>query len=301
MPSLVTWYVLFLILAFILLFFVAGYVSARSNGNFDTRLNTPVGWLTAAAFVGITSVGMIAVYGTRFPFSSRGDVLPLLFHTGPLVAGWIGLTVAVGHARLVRLFRRAEETRTVSVASTEGPIIVTGEVESTRRATSPALDRPAVCWTWVFSIRGVTGQSDDDWLTRKADSGGVPFDLDDGSGPVRIDPREATITFPLADEYVYPADGPQPGAVGRDLHQSVPGDEYRYEEAVSTDGDCLTVLGTVDDDGTLVAARIYRPGMASTASQRYTRRSILAAGGGLVAIWVGVHLAAGYFGTPLPF
>ena len=301
MPPLVTWYVLFVVLAFVLLFLVAGYEQARSSGDFDTRWNTPIGWLAAAAFVGIASVGVIAVYGARIPFSSRGDVLPLLFHTVPLIAGWIGLAVAVSHARLVRLFRHAEETATASVPTTDGPIIVTGEVESTTEANSPALSQPSVCWTWEFSLRGVAGQDDDNWITRKADSGGVPFDLDDGSGAVRVDPREATISFPLVETHVCPANGPQPGAVGGNLHRSVPGDEYRYEEGVASDGDPLTVLGTVDDDGTLVATRIYRPGMASTASRRYTHRAILAGGGGLIAIGCGVGLAADYFGTTFPF
>ena len=81
----------------------------------------------------------------------------------------------------------------------------------------------------------------------------------------------------------------------------MPGDEYRYQEGVATDGDLLTVLGRVTDDGTLNASRIYRPGMASTAGRRYAHRALLAAGGGLVAIWGGIHLAASYFGTPLPF
>ena len=80
----------------------------------------------------------------------------------------------------------------------------------------------------------------------------------------------------------------------------MPGDEYRYEAGVATDGDPLTVLGRVTDDGTLKATRIYQPGMASTASRRYAIRAVLAAGGGLVAIWCGVRLAASYFGTPLP-
>ena len=301
MASLLGWYVLVVVLTFVGLFFTASYTHAQSSGDFDTEWNTPIGWLLVAATIGIVSVGVIGVYGTEYRFSGRQDAWSLFFNTVPLVGGWVALAVAVSHARLVDRFRRAEETPTATVRSAEGPIIVTGEVESTQQANSPALSQPAVCWTWEFSLRGVAGQSDDNWLTRTADSGGVPFDLDDGSGAVPVDPREATITFPLVESHVCPADGPQPGAVGRDLHRSVPGDEYRYQEGVATDGDLLTVLGRVTDDGTLNASRIYRPGMASTASRRYAHRALLAAGGGLVAIWGGIHLAASYFGTPLPF
>ena len=300
MASLLGWYVLVVVLAFVGLFFAASYAQAKSSGDFDTKWNTPIGWLLLAATVGVVSVGVIGVYGTEYRFSGRRDAWSLFFNTVPLVGGWVALAVAVSHARLVDRFRRAEETQTATVPSTAGPMIVTGEVEATTEAHSPALSHPAVCWTWEFSIRGVAGQSDDNWLTREVDSGGVPFDFDDGSGPVRVDPREATITFPMVETHVCPADGPQPGTVGTNLHRSVPGEEYRYEEGVAADGDPLTVLGRVTDDGTLTASRIYRPGMASTASRRYAVRAVLAAGGGLVAIWFGVRLAAGYFGTPLP-
>jgi hypothetical protein len=301
MVSLLGWYVLVVVVTFVLLFFATSYAQARSSGDFDTQWNTPIGWLLVAATIGVVSVGVIGVYGTKVPFSGRRrDLWPLAFHTVPLVAGWVALAVAASHGRLVGRFRRAEETPTASRPATDRLSIVTGEVESTTEANSPASSRPAVCWTWEFSLRGVAGQSNDNWITRKADSGGVPFDLNDGSGPVRVDPREATITFRMVDEYVCPADAPQPGKVGTNLHRSVPGDEYRYEEGVATDGDPLTVLGTVAEDGTLEATRIYRPETAATASRRYAVRAILAAGGGLVAIWFGIRLAANYFGTPLP-
>ena len=301
MASLLDWYALAVVLTFVLLFSTAAYVQARSSGDFDTKWNTPIGWLLVAATVGVASVGVIGVFGTGITLSGRLGALALYFNSFPLLAGCVLLAVAAAHVRLVGLFRHAEETRTATVSATDEPIIVTGEVDATTQATSPALSQPAVCWTWEFSLRGVLGQPDDKWFDRKADSGGIPFDLDDGSGPVRVDPREATITFPMVDEYVCPADGPQPGEIGENLHRSVGGDEYRYREGIASDGDPLTVLGRVTDDGTLKASRIYRPGMASTASRRYAMRATLAASGGLVAIWFGVRLAAGYFGTPLPF
>ena len=308
MPSALAWYVLTIVLMFILIFFVAVYEQSRSSGDLDTRWNTPVGWLLAAAMVGIVAVGTIAVYGTAVPVPDRGESGRFLLHTGPLIGGCVLIAVAVSHGQLVWLFRRAESRPTATVPDTDGTVIVTGEVEPAADesmpatdTTSPALDQPAVCWTWEFSIRGVLGQPDDRWYTRKADSGGVPFDLDDGSGSVRVDPTSAIIKLPMSDHHLCPADGPHPGRVGRNLHQSVGGEEYRYEEGVADDGDPLTVLGTVTDEGTLDARRIYRPGMATTATRRYTRRAVFAAGGGLVAIGYGVRLAASYFGTPLPF
>lgn len=45
-------------------------------------------------------------------------------------------------------------------------VIATGEVDATTHKTSPALSQPAICWTWQFLIRGVSGQTDDRWLVR---------------------------------------------------------------------------------------------------------------------------------------
>lgn len=312
MPSALEWYVLFVVMTFVALFVVAHYVQWTGSGAIETQWNTPVGWLLAAATVGIFVVGVIAVFGSTVPIPARQEWLSYAIHTGPLVGGCLALAVAAGHSRLVLLFRRSERTQTTAVSDSESgtTVIVTGDVEATTHAISPALSQPAVCWSWTFEIRGTPEQEfslqpnslqagEPKWIPRKADSGGVPFDLDDGSGPVRIDPTAATLTVPMTNEHVCPADGPQPGRVGANLHQSVGGDTYRYREAVADDGDELTILGTVTDDG-LDATRIYHPRTAATACQRYTHRALVAAVGGTVGIVAGIWLTARLFAVPLP-
>ena len=300
MSSLLAWYVLVVVFVFAALLLAGVYVQSNSAGDFDTKWNTPIGWLLVAALIGIVAVGVIGVYGTVVRVPRRGTLLPYLAHTVPLVAGCVLLAVAAGHTRLVLLFRRAESRPIGSFSSSTGPVIATGEVDATSYETSPALSQPAVCWTWQFSIRGVSGQTDDSWLVRQADSGGVPFALGDDSGSIRVDPRESTIRLPMVDEHICPADGRQPGRVGRELHRSTPGDEYRYQEAIVADGDRLSVLGTVDDE-TLVATRIYRPARAAVASRQYARHAAAAAIGGVLTVGAGILLAARYFQTPIPF
>jgi len=298
--SLLAWYVLVVVFVFAALLLAGVYAQSKSAGDFDTQWQTPIGWLLGAALVGILAVGIIGVYGTAVRVPRRRELLPYLAHTMPLVAGCVLLAIAAGHGRLAVLVRRAESVSVETLSSTTGPVIATGVVEPTTHETSPALSQPAVCWSWQFSIRGVSGQTDDRWLVRKADSGGVPFALADDSGSIRVDPRESAITLPMVDEHVCPADGPQPGRVGQNLHRSVAGNEYRYQEGVASDGDRLSVLGTVENQ-TLVAARIYQPAQANVAGRQYARRAAAAAVGGVLTVGLGVVLAARYFQTPTPF
>lgn len=310
MPSTLDWFILFVVIIFAALFIAAIYAQSTSSSSVDTNWNTPVSWIHTSVIVGFVIIAVIAIYGSTVPtdFDANNPV----FHLGPLVAGCVGLAVAAGHGRLALLFRRSDRKRTGAVPTHEAgtTVIVTGHVEAQTQEPSPALSQPAVCWSWEFANRGTADQKFDKissdiesyrWLPRNTGTGGVPFDLNDGSGPVRVDPEEPHVTLPLTDEHICHPDGPQPGRVGENLHRSYGGEQFRYREAVVTDGDELTIVGTVTDDGTLTARRVYTPVRADTARQRYTLLAILSAGGGLVAIVYGIRLTAQYFQAPLPF
>jgi hypothetical protein len=309
MPSALDWYILFIVITFAMLFIAAIYLQSVSNSSVDTTWNTPVSWIYTSVIVGLVIAAVIGVYGSTVPAIGNRESL---YHIGPLVVGCTGLAFAAGHGRLALLFRRSDRTQASAVTAAEAgtTVIVTGQVDAETQELSPALSQPAVCWSWEFQLRGTASQKAHpswrysepyDWGTRKFGSGGVPFDLDDGSGPVRVDPDDPHVTLPLTDEQICHPDEPQPGRVGKNLHRSVGGEQFRYREAVVTNDDELTIVGTVTDDGALTARRIYRPARADTARQRYTYSAILLAGGGLVGIAIGIRLTAQYFQTPLPF
>lgn len=325
MPSTLEIYGLFVGLTFFSLFVAAVYAQAKSNGDFATVWNTPVGWVLGAGLIGCYVVGIISLYGgDSFAFGTQSEKNTFLIYNTPLIAGCVALAVAAGHSRLSLLFRRSRstETATVSNVGSGDTVIVTGKVTATTDTTSPGLDQPAVCWVWRFATRdeateAYTGRMstvekqlqkaaggrnrDLSWDPRKGDSGGVPFELDDGSGTVRINPTEASVKLPLTTEQVYHAESPQPGRVGNNLHRSVSAEEYKYREGIATDGDELTILGTVTDDGDLIAHRIYDSNRAAAADQRYAVRAVVAAVVGVVAVAGGVMISARHFGTPLPF
>jgi hypothetical protein len=301
MAALLEWYVLGVVLLFVALFAAAVYYDAESRGDpIEQRTGTPTEWYMAAGIVGIAVAGVIARYGS-FPegFGGRGDVLALLVHVGPLVVGCGALAVAVDNGLVLLRLVRAEAADTAGVAGQQATkrIAVTGLVASTP-GTSPVFGREAACWTWSLAL----GWDDRDvgWQTDQVGSGGVPFALDDGSGGVTVDPRSAHIELYGSRERVYDADADQPGTVGSTLRSSIGGDRYRYEEAVAGDGREVTVLGRVREDGTLTADRVIDAG-TDDVTLRYAGRAGSLAVGGALAVYLGVQLTAGYFGTPLPF
>ena len=301
MAALLGWYVLGVVLLFVALFAAAGYYDAESSGDpIEQRTGTPTTWYMTAGFLGVIAAGIIALYGSLPEgFGGRGDVFALLVHVAPLVVGCGALAVAVDNGLVVFRLVRAKAANTGDIVRQAGTkrIAVTGLVASTP-STSPVFGREAACWTWSLAL----GWDDRDvgWQTDQVGSGGVPFALDDGSGAVTVDPRSAHIELYGSRERVYDADADQPGTVGSNLRSSIGGDRYRYEEAIAGDGRKVTVLGRVRDDRTLAADRVIDAG-ADDVTLRYAGRAGSLAVGGALAVYLGVQLTAGYFGTPVPF
>ncbi|MCY4731892.1 E3 ubiquitin ligase family protein [Natronomonas gomsonensis] len=301
MAALVEWYVFGVVLLFVAVFAVAGYYDAESSGDIiEQRTGTPTTWYMTAGFLGVIAAGIIALYGSLPEgFGGRGDAFALLVHVAPLVVGCGALAVAVDNGLVVLRLVRAKAANTDDIVRQAGTkrIAVTGLVEETP-GTSPVFGRQAACWTWSLEL----GWDDRDigWQTDQVGSGGVPFALDDGTGAVTVDPREAHIELYGGRRQVYDADDAQPGSVGSNLRSSIGGDRYRYEEAVAAEGRELTVLGEVDTGGTLDADRVIDAG-TDDVTLRYAGRSGALTVGGVLAVYLGVRLTAAYFGTPLPF
>lgn len=302
MPSQLEWYTLAVVLTFVGLIGVGMYYDAKSRGYLERRVGTPVEWLAIAAFVGIALVGVFGIYGTvAAAFDSRAALWAMTFNGLPVVVGCLALAIAAGNGRTLLRLLHADDASTGSVTadSTGEAVAVTGLVRVDDPGTSPVFGREGACWSWRLYTRGRTDVDTDRWVGEKAGDGGVEFALDDGSGPVRVDPTDARVELFGGREAVYDADAAQPGRVGRTLRSSLGGTARKYEEAVATDGRELTVLGTAMADGRVDADRILDPGIGGVRS-RYAGRAGALAVGGLLALYLGLRWTAGYFGVPLP-
>jgi hypothetical protein len=304
MPSAFEWYVFGVVVLFASLFVLAGYYDGKATGYARQRWGTPIEWTALATVVGVAIAGLFGLFGTVPPSAAgRRGVVVMAVHAAPLVLGCIAVAVGANHWRTYVRLRRAAETATGDVTEEQAgtQLAVEGTVTADEPGTSAALGCLGVCWSWRFYIRGMYGQDDENprWLSRKGGAGGVPFYLDDGSGPVAVSPEEARIDLLGERTEIRNADVAQPGRVGRNLRSSIGGEEYRYVESIATEGRRLVALGTVTDDGAIEAERIVDPGIEG-ANRRYARRGAAFAFGGAVGILAGVRLLSGYFGTTLP-
>jgi hypothetical protein len=300
MAALLEWYVFGVVILFVALFAVAGYYDTESSGDaIEQRTGTATEWYMTAGFVGVLVVGVIAVYGSLPEgFGGRRELFRMLLHVTPLVVGCGALGIALDNGLVLLRLRQADSTDTASVAERAAgdAVAVTGLVRSTS-GISPVFGREAACWAWALAL----GWDDREigWQTDQVGSGGVPFELGDGSGTVTVDPEGAHVELRGGRERVYDADADQPGRVGSNLRSSIGGDRYHYEEATATEGRELTVLGTVTGDGTVAADRVIDAGDDDT-TLRYAGRSGALTLVGVLAVYLGVRLTARYFGTPLP-
>lgn len=301
MDAVLRWYVLGVVLLFVALFAAAGYYDTRASGDAITqRTGTPTGWYLAAGFVGVVAAGVVAVNGS-IPegFGGRAEMVALLVHVAPLVTGFGGLAAAVSNGLVLARLSRADATDAEGVAARQpGERIAVTGVVTEPEGESPVFGREAACWTWKLEL----GWEDRDvgWQTDQVGSGGAPFALADDTGSVTVDPGDAHVDVRGGRTEVYDADAAQPGRVGADLRSSIAGDRYRYSETAAADGRRLTVLGTLGEDGAVLADWIVDAD-ADVVGRRYAGRTGVLAVGSLLAIVVGLRLTASYFGTPLPF
>jgi len=193
-----------------------------------------------AVVVGVGSV-LAAVRAGSFPASARSLAVPLV----GLTVGLVGLVFAATHARrLVALFR-ADEAATGE--ATGGRVAVTGTVRADDPGESPVFGCDAVAWEWRVEAKNRHGTNYEGrraWDTVETGSGGVPFVIDDGSGPLRVDPADALLD--VRDERREErAPGDPPGRVGELADADGGGERYRFVESALAPGTRATVLGSV--------------------------------------------------------
>jgi len=203
-------------------------------------MSRPLGW----------TVGLLALVGFLVP-AVLGD--PPDDGAGEYafaLAGvlWVAGVVAAGTA-LARLdwYRHAR-----SAAATTGEphargdaVLVAGTAEALEEpTTAPLSGEPALAYRYRVAEQVNLGRGAR--VLKAQGQGGVPFRLDDGSGPVVVDPAGAQLSL---DRAVVDDDPLPPSAepVLASVEGLSAGDDLRFQEWRLPPGDTATALGTVVD------------------------------------------------------
>ena len=146
-----------------------------------------------------------------------------------------------------RRARGARRVKTGDVDSRSGTVAVAGEVRAAgETATAPVSGHGALAYRYVVSERGHLSA---DWSVEAVGSAGVPFAVDDGSGPVLVDPRGARLRLASDARETVTADGRVPERVRAFLASvddvSPSGNDRRYVERALRPNDEVVVVGSV--------------------------------------------------------
>lgn len=251
---------------------------------------------TVASVLALLAAAVVAAVRLDTLLLDRRTVAVLALWTLLLVTSANGVAGAAGFAQRWRAFHPASAVPTGAVSP--GPVAVSGTATDEAVARAPVTGRDACCFVWRVTVEdpyvgtemGETG----DFREVAAGQGGPTFALDDGSGPVHIDPAGARLdiggeqTVELAAGDVLPR--PHTDAIS-DVEFDHGDSVRRYTERVAGPGDSLAVAGeAVRRDGrVLVTDAIVTTGSLSQSAERYRARALLygvaGLGGMLVALW----------------
>ncbi|WP_254820969.1 E3 ubiquitin ligase family protein [Haloglomus halophilum] len=246
----------------VLLFVLGGLATPTDHDWLRSRTGVSRGVAGGIVVVLLVLVGALGVVG-RFPRTEAG--LEAAFLPGVLVGvGLFGLAVGVANGRTWVRFRRRGDTPTGEVAP--GPVAVTGRIERADPPTAPFFGGPAVAWEWSVEAKNRHGTNDEGrraWSRARTGQGGVPFRLDDGSGPVVVDPTAARLDVSgKTTEERAPDDPPGRAAAVADLDMG--GERFRFNERSLAPGETVTVLGVARD----VETNEYRSDAGTGAADR---------------------------------
>jgi hypothetical protein len=214
----------------------------------------------------------------------------------------VGLVVALGYARRLSWLVRADRTATGGVGA--GRVAVTGTVECVDPSETPFFERPAAAWSWAVAVKNRHGTNYEGrraWAVERTGVGGVPFTLDDGSGPVRVDPTEARLE--LADERTEDrSPGDVPGRAGTVTDLGMGGERVRFTERVLRPGSRATVVGRLTDGafGASGESLLVASGTASGLRRRLAALAAALGGASLVGGWLCLRLLVTTLGVSLP-
>lgn len=253
----------------------------------------------AVAVVTVTLLVLALLFVGAVP-TDRSFVFPVV---GSYLSA-VGLVFTVGYTRRLLRLLRAERTETGTLD--RGHVAVTGVVDCESPPESPFFETPAAVWEWEVGVKNRHGTNYGGrraWATERAGRGGVVFTLDDGSGPVQVDPEGAR--FELHDERTaeHPP-GRTPGRAAEVTDLGMGGERFRFTERVLRPGTTATVVGHVSATGELDASGGSLAVASGSGSDLLWGLALRAAGVGsvsLVGTWVCWRLLAGVFGVSVPF
>jgi len=267
-------------------------------------------WVAAAFVAAVGTVVAFGFLGDVNAFALGGDIrgfglVAMLFGLS-LLLGVLGIGAGHGQGRRWRRFHPDNDEPTGAV--TPGRVACTGQVTDAATATAPVTGREGCCWSWSVEVLDPYGASAagqrEQWATVAGGVGGVTFDIDDGSGPLAVEPTGATVDLAAERTLHLAADERPPDSFGTPdpdverMHRDKP---RRYTETLLAPGDRAAVAGVAGrSDGGLVVAgddTHVAVGSLATAAKRYRNRAVLYGFGGLVGVAVGLWGLAGLFGV----
>lgn len=288
---------------------IALYDDNAGGPRIERRVGASWSALVGAMTLAVVVAVLLAAVGRvppEFFRGGRGQARALgiwmALQTAVLAVGAAGLVVCASNAATYRRLRRLGDTPTGEVRT--GPVAVTGVVDAAGEpARSPIFGADAVAWRWRFD-RVPAVEKDDMWQVEATGVGGVPVAIDDGSGPVRVDPTDARL-----DRWATRAATVEPGdrlGSGTDqvaaFRRRFDGDRRRYRETVGPTGTEATVLGTAvhRDDGLVIADGpdvpfVIADGGRDGLLREYARRAAVAGVGGALAVLLGLRLLVDTF------
>lgn len=278
----------------------AYYESAGAPAPVRTRHGLTPRRSAVAVAVGVGLAVVVVAVGGRVSFeavfASRRSVLRVGLWVVVLVGACEAVAGGYGFAR--RWWRcRPDQVDATGRAET-GTTAVSGTVTDGHADAAPVTGRSAVCWSWSVSVTGPglrRYDEDDPHRTVDGGTGGCPFVLDDGSGPLCVDPTDATLALDGERSVVRRPDSEPPDGFA-DPAPSVEADyadrPREYTEAVLRPGDTVTVWGAVvsDDDGPVLRGpqTTIVAGSPAGVARRYRRRAAGYALAGIAGGAVGV-------------
>lgn len=260
--------------------------------------------MAIASLVPLGTVLLFGFVGDVNIFTSTGLAYPTLGLLFVFAAGLLGLNIC--HT-LGRRWRRLHPDNDVPTGCLKpGAVACMGEVTDTAVGTAPVTDREAVCWSWhveVWNPHGV-GSEGDQFITVAAGDGGVTFTVDDESGPVRVDPSEATLDLTTTRRHSFDADESAPEAFPNpapEVERTHSDKRRRYEESIGTPGDHVAIAGTAahtDEGLTVVGPDAHVAiGSLSTVANRYRNKAATYGLGGLLGTLIAVDWLAALYGV----
>ena len=186
----------------------------------------------------------------------------------------------------------------------EGHVAVTGLVGREPAVETPFFERPAVAWEWDVAVKNRHGTNYEGrraWAVERTGRGGVPFVLDDGSGPLRVDPTDARLEL-AAERTEEHEPGSAPGRAAEVADLDVGGERFRFTERVLRPERTATVVGRAvggeltGEAGPLVVAS----GTASDLRWTLALKTVGLTGASLAGVWVCLGTLASLTGVALP-